>query len=128
MNQSGNYRHNGRLKDKNLEGKKWDHDGYDDIVFRPFGGETNSLCEWRYHEEDELNNGIYVNKLVMLNDGNGKFNYINKDIIVKDIQDVGYLIPFMRDGNLVFIGNKSKEFDTYFETTISDIEINKFIW
>jgi len=39
-------------------------DGYDDVVFIPFGVNINS--EWRYHTADEINNGIYLNKLVIL--------------------------------------------------------------
>ena len=38
-------------------------DGFDDIVFIPFGGETNPNNEWRYHSSDEYNNGVYINKL-----------------------------------------------------------------
>ncbi len=31
MNNKNQYRQSGKLRDKNLESNKWDHDGYDEI-------------------------------------------------------------------------------------------------
>jgi hypothetical protein len=101
-------------------------DGYDDIVFIPFGVNINS--EWRYHTADEINNGIYLNKLVMINNGTGQFEYIDKDIIVKDIGDIEYFIPFLRNGNLVFLGTKGEVNNNNFEFNLFDIEINTNTW
>lgn len=103
-------------------------DGFDDIVFIPFGGQTNPNNEWRYHSSDEYNNGVYINKLVMLNDTNGGFKYLNKEIIIKDIGDVSYLIPFMRNNNLCFLTTKGILNNDSYTVDITDIEISKQIW
>ena len=64
----------------------------------------------------------------MLNDTNGGFQYLNKEIIIKDIGDVNYIIHFMRNNNLCFLATKGILNNDSYTVDITDIEISKQIW
>jgi hypothetical protein len=103
-------------------------DGFDDIIFIPFGGTVDEFNTWRYHKADELNNGVYIDELVLLNDGTGRFEKTNNKLIVKDLGDFNYLIPFIRNSNLIYFGLKGQVDGEFFKAKLFEIEINSRFW
>ena len=76
-------------------------DGFDDIIIHPFHFGSNfrlvqTYSQNNYGEGIRLENCIWINK-------NGKFNFYNKELKVKNIQP-GFLKGFIINGKLKFIG------------------------
>lgn len=113
-------------------------DGYDDVVLRPRGdggnfyrndctGESSPTCDELIQQGITPKDGVFLYKTFYLNSGNGTFYQPSKDdLTAENIQPV-WLMPFKRNGNLVFFGNDwVYHGDTkILELRLIDIEINK---
>ena len=75
-------------------------------------GDTN--C---YDWINSLKQGINLKSLILLNDGNGNFNELNEDLIIKDVA-AKWLIPYLKDNKLHFVGvNPHKEDENGFDAS-----------
>ena len=85
-------------------------DGYLDVVLNPFGDSPDWIRNWcssdcgsRTQNGESVKDGLLLHKTIYLNDGNGTFNRIQKEIIIEDTY-VTWMYSFMRNGNLCFAG------------------------
>jgi hypothetical protein len=85
-------------------------DGYLDVVLNPFGDAADwirnwcsSDCGYRQQQGESVKDGLLLHNTIYLNDGNGSFNRIQKEIVIENTY-VTWLYSFMRDGNLCFAG------------------------
>jgi len=97
-------------------------DGYLDIILRPFhyGNlyRVEENCWWNVY----ACNGIKLNNLIWLNNGDATFNYYNdKDLIIENIL-VDTIQPYMDGDNLHFVGTFYE--GTPFNINVTDIKIN----
>ena len=102
-------------------------DGHLDIVLRPQGFGTlfrTTPVEW-----DVIGSGGFIlNNSIWINNGSGDFTSYNNENLRKNGVFVDYLEPFMRDGNLHFIGTFTAPDDSHYgegeiTLTISDIKV-----
>ncbi|MDA9844278.1 hypothetical protein N9C47_05435, partial [Flavobacteriaceae bacterium] len=64
---------------------------------------------------NSLKQGINLKSLILLNDGNGNFNELAEDLIIKDVA-ANWLIPYLKDNKLHFVGvNSHKEDENGFD-------------
>ena len=86
-------------------------------------GDTN-FYDWI----NSLKQGINLKSLILLNDGNGNFNELAEDLIIKDVA-AKWLIPYLKDNKLHFVGvNPHKEDENGFDASreIKFGDINTF--
>lgn len=80
------------------------NDGFKDIVLRPFHHGTLYRNSPRYWNGYDVGNGIILNHLIWINNGDGTFNHYNtEDLIVEGIF-VDNVHPYMDQGKLHFMG------------------------
>ena len=61
---------------------------------------NNSNCWWNVKEC----NGIKLNTIIQINNGDGFFNSYDKEELVLDSLDVDNIHPYMENGTLHFLG------------------------
>lgn len=80
------------------------NDGFLDIVLRPFhyGSlyRNSSNCWWNVKQC----NGIKLNTIIQINNGDGTFNSFDKEELILDSLDVDNIHPYMENGTLHFLG------------------------
>lgn len=106
------------------------NDSYLDLVLQPFGGGDAFIQNWctsdcrdRQQQGLPVKDGVKLHNAIYLNNGNGTFNKIQKEIIIQDTE-VNWLKTFMRNGNLCFFGSIYKYVDgVTMEIEMVDIEL-----
>ena len=80
------------------------NDGFSDLVLRPFhyGSlyRNSSDCWWNV----EQCNGIKLNSLIQINNGDGTFSSYNREELVIESLNVDNIHPYMENGVLHFLG------------------------
>jgi len=84
------------------------NDGFIDIILRPFHYGSLYRINPVWWQIDNTK-GIKLNHLIWLNNGDGTFSYFDKNDLTLNGVILNNAYPFMRDGNLHFIGNTATE-------------------
>jgi len=86
-------------------------DGFQDIILRPFhyGSLYRINPEWWNLQNTE---GVILNHLIWLNNGDATFDYFSKYDLTLDGVIFDNAFPFMRSGDLHFIGNQTLNMDS----------------
>jgi len=100
------------------------NDGFLDITLLPVGDNADWIQNWcldcSYREEQGLpiKDGLKLQNAIWLNDGTGRFNVLNKELTIQN-SFVTWLLPYMKDGNLNYIGAEYN----YIDGEIMEIEV-----
>jgi len=106
------------------------NDGYLDVLLRPNGYNSAFRVNTSEYRTD-ITNGIILNNLIWLNDGNGRFNAydqvdltLNQDIDGKSFHPK-YVVPFLEDNELHFLGVEPNfiQVDDKVEFAVYDIKV-----
>jgi hypothetical protein len=101
------------------------NDGFPDIVLRPFHYGTlyrnSSDCWWNV----EQCNGIKLNSLIQINNGDGTFRSYDGEELVLESLNVDNIHPYMENGVLHFLGTYPRNIDnnTPYELYTYDIKV-----
>jgi len=98
------------------------NDGYLDIVLRPFM--YGSL--YRYEKSGdsvEESNGIILNTIIQINDGNGRFAPYDKEDLIIEGLNVDNVHPYMDNGVLHFVGTYPPDRGNTFTLETVDIKV-----
>jgi hypothetical protein len=100
------------------------NDGFLDIILRPFhyGSlyRNSDNCQWNVTKC----NGIKLNSIIQINNGNGTFSAYNREELVIEGLNVDNIHPYMEEGVLHFLGTYSSNID--FELITYDIKVKIF--
>ena len=101
------------------------NDGFPDLVLRPFHYGTlyrnSSDCWWNV----EQCNGIKLNSLIQINNGDGTFRSYDGEELVIESLNVDVIHPYMENGVLHFLGTYSRNIDnnTPYQLYTYDIKV-----
>ena len=101
------------------------NDGFPDLVLRPFHYGTlyrnSSDCWWNV----EQCNGIKLNSLIQINNGDGTFSSYDREELVIESLNVDNIHPYMENGVLHFLGTYSRNIDnnTPYQLYTYDIKV-----
>ena len=101
------------------------NDGFPDLVLRPFHYGTlyrnSSDCWWNV----EQCNGIKLNSLIQINNGDGTFSSYDREELVIESLNVDNIHPYMENGVLHFLGTYPRNIDnnTPYQLYTYDIKV-----
>ena len=101
------------------------NDGFPDLVLRPFHYGTlyrnSSDCWWNV----EQCNGIKLNSLIQINNGDGTFSSYDREELVIESLNVDNIHPYIENGVLHFLGTYTRNIDnnTPYQLYTYDIKV-----
>ena len=100
------------------------NDGFLDLTLLPVGDNADWIQNWcldcsdRQEQGLPIKDGLRLQNAIWLNDGTGRFNVLNKELTIQN-SFVVWLLPYMKDGNLNYIGAEYN----YIDGEIMEIEV-----
>lgn len=105
------------------------NDGRDDIILIPFHYGSlyryNPSCWWNDDINSPICNGIKLNHLIWLNNGDGTFDYYKETPLVLPEVRAQFVLPY-KEGNKLFFLGTNQNLNTFrnYEYDVFDIRVN----